>query len=269
MGGAPALSVLSATYDGEREDRLERYFASIADQTLQPAEIVLVLDGPVRAALGAVIARWSGRLPVVVHERPKGGAAASLNHGLAECRHEIIVRCDTDDINRPERFARQAGALADPSVAMCSGPIQEFTEAGEAAVRHVPTGRLSAGNLYSFFRNPINGNNITLRRSALLAVGGYPVGRMEDYRMTLGLLTAGHAIVNGPEILLDASVDNLVARRVGGGYRSAEYALWRQNAWRLGGLGVVPATAALAMRLPFRTDMARGSLALMYRKVLR
>lgn len=262
-------TVLSATYDGERADRLDRYFASIAAQTLQPEQIVLVLDGPVRDALRAIIDRWSADLPVEAIDAPKGGAAASLNRGLALCRSEVIVRCDTDDINRPERFATQVAALADPAVAMASGPIREFTETGDEAVRTVPLGRLGPNTLYSFFRNPVNGNNFAVRRSALVAVGGYPAGRMEDYRMALALLAAGHAIENHPEILLDASVDNLVSRRMGPTYRAAEWALWRQNARRIGGLGVLPATLALGMRLPFRWEFARSSLGFMYRKVLR
>lgn len=263
------VSVLSATYDGEREDRLDRCLRSMADQTLAPDQIVLVLDGPVRPALMAVIDAWRTHLPIEVHQREKSGTAPNLNHGLGLCRNEIVIRCDTDDINHPDRFRQQADIMASTDAAVCSGPIREFTTAGETALRAVPIGRITPFNLYSFFRNPVNGNNCALRRSAMLAVGGYPIGRMEDYRAWLRVLGAGYAIVNHEAILLEASVDNLVARRIGPAYRAAEWALWRANARRMWGLGVIPATVALAMRLPFRADFARSGLAVLYRRVLR
>ena len=39
------FSVLMVTYDGEKEERLEKCLASIANQTLKPSETIICLDG--------------------------------------------------------------------------------------------------------------------------------------------------------------------------------------------------------------------------------
>ena len=271
---APAIpvSVLSATHDGERADRLDLCLASMARQTLRPEQVVLVLDGRLRRELHDVVDAWRERLPLEVHRRERAGIAPSLNHGLERCRNALVIRCDTDDVNRPERFRRQAGFLSTGDAAVCSGPIREFASDGRTAIRRVPLGRVGPNSLRGFFRNPVNHNSSAFRRDAVLGVGGYPAdppGHVEDYRLWLRLLRAGHAVVNHADILLDACVDDRVARRTGAGCRAGEYALWRENARRLGGLGVFPATVALAMRLPFRWSAGAGALGWMYRRVLR
>ena len=266
--------MLATTHAGEDPGRLERCLASIAAQSLAPVEVVLVLDGPLGPDLDAVLAGWRDRLPLRIEPRAKGPKGGHLNHGLGLCAAEIVIRCDSDDVSHPDRFRRQAGLLAASGAAVCSGPIREIAPdpdggAARITVRRVPGGRVGPASLCSFFRNPVNGNNCALRRSVALAAGGFPAGRMEDYRLWLGLLAAGHAIENHGEILLDAAAGDLAARRTGADYRAAERATWRVNARRLGGLGIVPATLALALRLPLRYPAMLGLLRLLYRRVLR
>lgn len=263
-------SVLSVTYDGESVENLSRYFQSLADQTKLADQILLILDGPVRPALQAVIDQWQGNLPLDVIIQDKAGLSAGLNLGLKHLKHDVVFRCDTDDINLPDRFATQADLIETTGASVVSAPIREFTEDRTIdRLRSVPLGRVSNHRLGTFFRNPINHNSAAFRLSDVRAVGGYPGGRMEDYRLWLTLLKAGKSLYNASDVVLHAAVDGLGARRVGADYRAAEWQLLKVNAPRLAGLGVVPAAVCYAMRAPLRLGFMAPFLTMLYSKFLR
>lgn len=263
------ISVLSVTYALEGRASLERYFASIAAQTLPAAEIVLVLDGDIGSELEAVITGWMDKLPIVLLSQPKAGLAAGLNLGLRHCRHAIVMRCDTDDASLPERFERQARALIETRSSVVSGPIRETWADGKTRYRSVPPGSVGPARISSFFRSPVNHNNCCFRKSEIEAAGGYPSGRMEDFRLWSKLLASGGRIYNLTEVLLDADARALNARRGGSDYARAELALFAVNSRRMIPLGAVLAFAALVVRVAMRTEMLSPTRAWLYRHVLR
>ncbi|MEK8228024.1 glycosyltransferase [Oerskovia sp. M15] len=107
----PAFSVLLPVYAGDSAPHFERAFASATvEQTLRPAEVVVVRDGPVGPELAVLLdeIRSSSAVPVVLVELERNlGLARALSVGLEHCANEIVARTDADDICRPDRFARQ------------------------------------------------------------------------------------------------------------------------------------------------------------------
>ena len=100
------FSVLMSLYHNEAPAHLHACLASLAAQTLPADDIVLVYDGELPVALEAVVQSFQAALPLHIVRLPHNvGLGHALNQGLPHCRHEWVMRMDTDDICLPQRFA--------------------------------------------------------------------------------------------------------------------------------------------------------------------
>ena len=122
------FSVLQSVYKKDTPEFLSQSLQSIADNTLQPVQIVLVKDGTLTAELEAVIAEWQERLPLkVVGYEENRGLAHALNYGLQFVETELVARMDSDDICFPDRFEKQVLQFEiDDSLAVLGTGIEEF-----------------------------------------------------------------------------------------------------------------------------------------------
>ncbi len=111
----PTISVLLPVHAGVDAGFLERALESIAEQTLPADEVVVVEDGPLPVASGAVISRFEarGRPPLVrVVLETNAGPGVANGAGLLRCSGEWVAKADADDISLPTRFAEQMDCLA-------------------------------------------------------------------------------------------------------------------------------------------------------------
>ncbi len=212
------FAVLLPVYDGDEPAFLRCAFDSVTTrQTLRPAQVVVVRDGPVRAELAAALEEVVAGCPVdvdLVALPANVGLARALEAGLARCRHEIVARQDADDISRPERFAVQV-PMVEAGLDIVGSAIEEFEAAdGPCAERpgmvRVPP--LTAAEIAraARFRSPFNHPSVVYRRSAVAAAGGYEeLPLMEDYWLFARML-AGRARAQNV-------ADPLVAYRIGAG----------------------------------------------------
>ncbi len=257
------------TYDGEKTERLDAYFNSLAAQIWPADEIVLVLDGDIREELEEIIYRWRRSLPLKLVRSEKQGLGACLNIGLGQCTGEIIFRADTDDTSFPERFFEQVRLFEDSRISVVSAPVLELMEDGTRMIKSVPSGFVGYWNIYSFFRNPVNHNCCAFRADVVREIGGYPTTTMEDYILWSRLMIHSKKIFGSKRILLRADATQLVARRGGKDYLLAELFLMRENARRLMYFGSVLALVAFFMRVPFRFSAVEWLRAIVYRQLLR
>ena len=136
------FSVLQSVYKKDTPEFLSQSLQSIADNTVQPTQIVLVKDGTLTAELEAVIAEWQEKLPLkVVGYEENRRLAHALNYGLQFVETELVARMDSDDIAYANRFEKQIGFMEqNPDVALCSGYISEFNsnELIPKSIRRVP-----------------------------------------------------------------------------------------------------------------------------------
>jgi len=245
------LSVLMSVWAGEDPSFLRDSLRSLAAQTLRPAEVVLVEDGPLPPALPKAAKAGVGRLTLRrVPLRARGGLGPALQAGLLKCRHEWVARMDTDDLARPQRLRLQADFLdRHPDLSVLGGWISEFegSPQGPTAVRKVPPGPEAVAS-FARFRNPMNHMTVLFRRSHVLAVGGYrDFPWFEDYDLWLRLLAKGHRLANLPEVLVDARFnEGSLARRRGLAYALQEWRLYRQML----SLGLTGPLGFLAIALP-------------------
>lgn len=106
----PVVSVVIPTY--ERPTCLKRAISSVAEQTYDPLEVVVVddcSDVPVTEYLDPDRSAFE-RFEVVRHEENRGGSAAR-NTGIEAADGEYVALLDDDDRWKPEKIARQVERL--------------------------------------------------------------------------------------------------------------------------------------------------------------
>lgn len=225
------FTVLMAVYLKEEPSRFMLALESIFSNTLQPNAVLLVVDGPLSISLNSIIQDFQSRFNIFqVHRLSENqGLAKALNVGLALITTEWVVRADSDDINRLDRFARQAKAIATiiPSVDIIGGAIQEMDLDGTAiAIRRTPANNFDIKR-FARQRNPFNHMTVAYRAKLVRRVGGYPdIFLKEDYALWASLIKAGAICSNLSDILVDAFAgQEMYARRGGVKYALAEIAL--------------------------------------------
>lgn len=189
----PRISCLLPVYNGE--EFLEEAIGSILSQTFRDFELVVVDDGS-RDSTPDILARLAAadpRLRVIRQEN--GGIVAALNTGLKACRGEYVARMDADDVALPHRFQFQLDYLdAHPDCVLVGGVARSVSPDGKDVSR-TTGGRHRRTDLTCFppkiavSMHPL----ITVRREALVAVGGYrsDFPHAEDYDLFIRLSKLG------------------------------------------------------------------------------
>lgn len=221
------FSVLMSLYEKELPSNLDECLKSIAYQTLKADEIILVFDGPVGESLCEIVKYWDAHLPLrIVRLNVNRGLGEALNYGLNACSNELIVRMDTDDICRKQRFEKLLSSLThDKELVLIGSYIEEFscTEDNITGLRIVP---LSHSDIIHKckIKNPFNHMSVAFRKSAVLKVGGYMHHLyMEDYNLWLRMISDGGKVQNLPEpLVLVRAGGELLRRRRGYKYLMSE-----------------------------------------------
>ena len=168
------FSVLMSLYRNEAPAHLHACLTSLAAQTLPADDIVLVYDGALPAALEAVVQSFQAALPLQIVRLPHNvGLGRALNQGLPHCRHEWVMRMDTDDICLPQRFAQQCTHIqAHPDLDLLGGQIAEFEQQPQQQQhsRQVPLGHDEICR-FARRRNPFNHMAVAYRKTAVAAAG--------------------------------------------------------------------------------------------------
>jgi glycosyltransferase involved in cell wall biosynthesis len=218
----PDVSVLLPTYRGDEPFELERAIDSLIDQTVPPAELFIIEDGPLTDDLESVIAEKAEEFPTTARtyriERNQGLGNA-LRTGVENCTHDIVARMDADDISVPSRLERQLEFLVEnPEVDIVGGQIEEFGSdpSDSIAVRRVPTCHEEIERT-AMFRSPMNHGTVMFRKQTVLDAGNYrPVERMEDYDLWSRMFLDGATFANLPEVLLKVSAGERMYSQRGG-----------------------------------------------------
>ncbi|WP_289994195.1 glycosyltransferase [Photorhabdus laumondii] len=220
------FSVLMSVYHKEQPSFFDQALHSVYEQTYQSNEIIIVQDGKLTKELYEIIEKWRSKLPIkdVILEQNQGLGIA-LNKGLHACSNSLVMRVDTDDINKPDRFAVQYTYMQDnPNVTVCGCHIAEFDKnpANIKVYRRVPIGNKIDSIINR--RNPINHMTSCFRRDHILDVGGYQhLTYMEDYYLWVRLYARGFKLENLDKVLVLARTgNNMLKRRKGIVYFKSE-----------------------------------------------
>lgn len=195
----PRVSWLIPVYNGEAF--LREALASVLAQHFTDFEVIVVNDGSTDATRSILseFARDDARIRIL--DKPNGGIVSALNAGLAWCTGEYVARMDADDIALPGRLASQVAYLdAHPGCVLVGGCAISVGGSG-APINRTTGGRHHRTDFAVFpprvsvAMHPL----ITLRRTALLAVGGYRASHphAEDYDLFLRLVS--HGTIDNPD----------------------------------------------------------------------
>lgn len=208
--GAPdateTVSVVLPVHHGADPGHLGEAVASLLAQTRPADELVVVEDGPLDAAHLAVLADLERRHPRVVRVPlpTNRGAGAANQAGLLAATGTWIAKADADDVNLPGRLQRQLAAVRELGVDLCGSAMLEFEHAVDEAgvLRSMPLTDAAIRRRMAT-NNPVNHPTAFYRRSAALAVGGYPDHRfMQDYVLFARMAGAGSRMANLPDPLV-------------------------------------------------------------------
>jgi glycosyltransferase involved in cell wall biosynthesis len=248
------FSVLMSVYIKENPIYLKECLESLVMQTLQAPEIILVEDGPITSNLSEVIDFYYQSLPIKrIKFAQNQGLAAALNEGLRNCSHELVIRMDTDDIALPIRFKRQIDfMIANKNISVSSAWIEErdheMHEKGFLKVlpeKHIDIIRFAKR------RNPFNHPVTIFRKSAVLAVGSYPLVFPEDYALWSLMLVKGYTFANIPEVLLYMRTGEAFIDRRGLDFFKGEVGLLKFQK-SIGFLNIFEFLTSLALRAAIR-----------------
>ncbi|WP_058233767.1 glycosyltransferase [Devriesea agamarum] len=222
------VTVLMAVWKGDRPELLAQALRSAGpEQTLPPREILVMVDGPLTAELDAVLDQASrqaqdhGEVPVrIIRCAEHRGLADTLADGVRQARTELIARADADDINAPDRLARQVPFLIDNDVDILGSAMREIGADGSpvagAPVRTRPIDQAEIRR-YARTHNPFQHPTVLMRRRVVLNAGNYHrMPYLEDWWLWIRMLMIGARAANLNEPLVSYRVDaGLYARRGG------------------------------------------------------
>lgn len=267
------FSVLLSVYRKEKADYLHLALKSIwNNQTVKPAEIILVKDGPLTPELDWVISEFQQNAPLkIITLEQNQGLGHALNEGLKHCSCELVARMDSDDISKSKRFERQIQFMTEhPDIAAAGAWVEEFVGTHDNVVseRRLPS-LPDDINRFGRKRNPMNHPAVMFRKRAVMAAGGYEhFPLFEDYWLWVRMLRQGYKLYNIPQYLLWFRISPDVYRRRGGWRYAMTELRFQYRLWRLGYISILQLMANSITRFCIRV-MPNGMRRRLYGKIAR
>jgi glycosyltransferase involved in cell wall biosynthesis len=185
-----------------RPDHLSRSLDSALQQTLPPAEIIVVDDldhGPTAAVVKVTALRTEIPMRRVLN-KTQPGASESRNAGAAASRSEFVAFLDDDDIWRPEHLALATAELERSGTDAVISGLCRIKHDG--SIQHIVIPPREAIERRLFDKNfGMTGSNLIIRRSAFERLGGFdpalPV--FNDWDFLIRMVSGGTAYGVVPE----------------------------------------------------------------------
>lgn len=246
-----------SVYAGTSSTDLRICLESLAEQTLIPDEIVIVIDGPVAPEVRDCLTGTYDNLNLkFVEFEENRGLGPALRDGLLHCSHPLVARMDTDDVCGSGRMELQRDYLLEhPEISMVGGLLSEtYLNGGkEVRVRRNIPEEPDAVSKFARLRNPANHPTVMFRKDHVLRAGNYvSFPLMEDYHLFARMLCNGLSLVNLQEVLVFTRPgDQFFDRRGGLAYLLQEIKL--ANEFRKMGFHTYwDSLVFILMRFPYR-----------------
>ena len=200
----PRVSVLMGVYNAERY--VGAAIESILQQTFADFEYIIIDDGSTDNSL-EIIREFAHRdARIQLHHRENRGIGATRNELLSLARGEFVATMDADDIATRERLDIQVAFLDEHPGHNCVGGNYELIDDED---RHLimhdrqPLDDVEVQEQMLRGITSINNPTVMMRRSDVVAVGGYDpeLAPAEDLDLYLKLGERGK-LANVPQIVL-------------------------------------------------------------------
>ena len=181
----PFVSVLIDTYNHERF--IEEAIQSVLSQDFPASEReILVVDDGSTDRTPEILAKFASQIRIL--RKPNGGQASAFNHGIPECRGELIAFLDADDWWAPDKLSRVSHVMAaNPEIGFVGHGITTVFPDGTRTTDILRDG-------FSFQANDVAGAHLFRRRCAFMGTS----------RMTVRRNLAQRIVPIPPEIRIQA-----------------------------------------------------------------
>lgn len=195
------ISVVIPLYNKEKQ--IACTLQSVFEQTFQNFEIVIVDDGSTDNSVEEVEKFDDSRIRLI--HQTNAGVSAARNRGIEEARGELIAFLDADDEWMPEYLATQYGLYQkypECSVYACNYEFRDSEgKVTPTIIRKLPF-EGEDGILSNYFEvascshPPICSISIMVKKMAIQAIGGFPLGiKSGEDLLTWARLAVSGAIV--------------------------------------------------------------------------
>ncbi len=215
-------SVLMSIYDKVDCGELKIAVDSMLNQTLPPAEFVIVKDGPLTEELERLLERYSekywGLFKFAVLKK-NCGLGTAYAKGVKLCSCDYIAVMDSDDYSVPDRCRLEARYfIKHPETDIVGSSVYEFCKSTDnvIALRSMPRTHEQCVR-FAKKRCPCAHPSTMLRKSALIKAGGYRKCMFaEDYDLYVRMIMCGCIFYNLQIPLVYVRVsDDFYSRRSG------------------------------------------------------
>ena len=214
-------SVLMSTYAKDRPDWLITAVKSMAEQSLRPYEIVIMIDGQIPNELQKAISACAERYPGLIRTVPikeNVGLGEAMRLGIHECGCEWIARMDADDISDPMRCEEELRLANEKNADIVGCDCEEFVD----DINSPRSNRLFPEDHESLIRlsrrkTPFCHPAVMMKKSAVLKAGNYKqVFLLEDYDLFVRMLASGSVACSVKRVLYHVRVNENFYNRRGG-----------------------------------------------------
>lgn len=168
QGLPPLVTVIMPVYNGEQY--LLEALQSVFSQTFRDFELLVVDDGSTDAT-HSILEAYGDRLTLI--QQRNAGHAAARNAALRIARGQWIAMIDADDMWQPTKLEEQL-ALTDSAdiVYTATRNFEDSARVDEVTFRD---GQCPSGDVFRqlLIDNFLTHSSVLLRKSAVVAVGGY------------------------------------------------------------------------------------------------
>lgn len=271
--GLPEYSVLMSVYKNDKPEFFDLAIVSMACQTIEPKDIVVVCDGPLTDELDLCLDKWQTVLgeKITLHRLNENhGLGYALNAGLSLCECNTVARMESDDISRSDRCELLLSKMVSENLDLVGGAIEEFNrKPGDMGAVRMPPLEKKDIDAWLKRRNPFNHVSVIFNRNVVEEAGGYePFPWMEDYWLWARMIARGCRYSNIPDVVVDVRTgEGMYARRSNIDYLKSQSRLFSE----LHNLGLVSRAGqvrAIAERAG-ATLLPTGLVKIAYNKLLR
>ena len=227
MKPRPDFSVVLPIYRGDDAYLLTLAVTSLMGQSIQPNEIILVIDGYILPDIDSFISKIEkdSELFTVIRLAHNVGAGPARHIGIQNSSHQLIALMDADDFAFPYRFERQLEVFANMDVDVVGGLI---VEAGGGSLEHIKVRKVPQLHheilKFAKWRQPVNNVTTMFKKEIYFRAGGFRSRPFfEDWDLWTRALMSGGRFHNIQEPLVRVTAGAaLVQRRRGADYRKSE-----------------------------------------------
>lgn len=238
-------------------------------QTVKPAQILVVEDGPIDHTVDIVLTGFFSSLPQAVEgDRVRltqnSGLAVALNAGLVTVSGDLIARMDADDISLPVRFEKQLAFFEEnPSVDVLGCAIREVYSQKATSFTSDPLRMFAASHDEIVARLPFSTAvphpGVMMRRR--IVDEGYRYNETlrssQDIDLWFRLIKGGFKFANLEEELLIFRFSSDVIKRRNKEFAKRELLIYLNGVYNLWGISwrlLIPLVRYIFRSLPVRVQ---------------